>query len=382
LTDFARAIAVDSTGNVIVGETTYDFSHDHGLVLKLAPDGRELWRLPIATSFDDFVGGVGVDASDNVFVAGQTGGALGGNVNLGGTDAFLMKVDPSGSVEWVREWGTNQVEEVNAVAVDSLVQRVYVAGDTGGNIDGNSHPAGFNPFVTQFDFGGNLHWNSEFGSNAFDTIYGAKAVDDFVYVAGFTDGVITGTVSSGSSDVFAAKINSNGGTLWLRQYGSALADDAFDIAIDPSDSVFVVGETMGSLDGNVAAGSYDAFVTRFDLSGNRSWTRQFGTSGDEIGSTIAVDAGKNLDLVGLTSGSPGSGLDTFVLQLDSSGTAVRWSDEFSFNGAEEIPKQVSVDQRSNLFVVGQTYGSLDGAPRLGGNSDVFVMKFDKNGVKQ
>ena len=58
-----------------------------------------------------------------------------------------------------------------------------------------------------------------------------------------------------------------------------------------TDGIYVAGVTLRALPGQCAAGSSDAFVTRFDMDGKELWTRQFGTLGYEDVAGIAVDAG-------------------------------------------------------------------------------------------
>lgn len=50
--------------------------------------------------------------------------------------------------------------------------------------------------------------------------------------------------------------------------------------------------TAGTFPGQTMVGGlFDAFLTKFDLSGNLIWTRQFGTTADDIGYGVAVGSG-------------------------------------------------------------------------------------------
>jgi hypothetical protein len=54
--------------------------------------------------------------------------------------------------------------------------------------------------------------------------------------------------------------------------------------------VYVVGNASGALPGQTySGGSYDAFIRKYDLGGTELWTRQFGTSGFDNASGVAVD---------------------------------------------------------------------------------------------
>ena len=52
-------------------------------------------KLQIRSPFDDYGNAVTVDASGNVYIAGHIGEALSGQTYLGGTDAFVQKLDSS-----------------------------------------------------------------------------------------------------------------------------------------------------------------------------------------------------------------------------------------------------------------------------------------------
>jgi hypothetical protein len=77
----------------------------------------------------------------------------------------------------------------------------------------------------------------------------------------------------GGTDAFLMQFDGNSGaTLWTRQFGTVGNDRAFGVAIDKNragDVHHVVGETFGSMDGNLNLGGYDAFSAQFDQFGNR-----------------------------------------------------------------------------------------------------------------
>ena len=74
-------------------------------VMKLNSDGNIVWVTQLGNtttaaggnnSGDDYCRGVAVDGGGNVYCAGNTDGGL-GEVNGGGTDAFVMKLNSDGT---------------------------------------------------------------------------------------------------------------------------------------------------------------------------------------------------------------------------------------------------------------------------------------------
>ena len=60
------------------------------------------------------------------YVAGFTDGTLPGQTALGGSDAFVMKLNGSGDRVWTRQTGTPGSDE--AIAVAATAKGVYLAG--------------------------------------------------------------------------------------------------------------------------------------------------------------------------------------------------------------------------------------------------------------
>jgi hypothetical protein len=66
--------------------------------------------------------------------------------------------------------------------------------------------------------------------------------------------------------------------LWTREIGTSSADQANAIATDSAGNIFVTGVTYGSLDGNPNLGEGDLFVAKLDAQGATLWMRQLGST--------------------------------------------------------------------------------------------------------
>ena len=86
--------------------------------------------------------------------------------------------------------------------------------------------------------------------------------------------------------------------------GTAVGDPASDegngVAVDSSDNIYVSGWTRGKLD--TYAGGDDAIVIKYNSSGTKQWTRQFGSNSSDIGAGVTVDSSGNIYMTGNTSG--------------------------------------------------------------------------------
>src|SRR3989454_283435 len=226
------------------------------------------------------------DAS-GVYVAGLTWDALPGQTSAGSGDAFLRKYDASGNVLWTRQFGSSDFDQADNVAVDA--SGAYVAGVTAGAFPGQTSAGSADAFVIKYDTSGNVLWTRQFGSSSYDLAWGMALDASGAYVAGRTGGA-SGYEPDPSDDAFVRKYDASGNLLWAAQFGSSAADWANWIAVDAS-GAYVAGVTFGgTLPGQTSAGSDDGFVRKYDASGNVVWTRQFGTSADDQAYAIAVDA--------------------------------------------------------------------------------------------
>ena len=171
-----------------------------------------------------------------------------------------------------------QLDFTTGIALDREGS-VYVSGYEIANDDGVTSNAGDATYlVIKIDSSANLLWHTYvFGGRGGNS--GVKgqglAVDSMkdVYLVGYTSVALDGSVYLGETDAFIMQLDGDtGARLWTRQFGTSGYDRAFGIAIDrnrPDMTIYVAGETVGSLDGNTNQGGYDAFLVRYDQFGIR-----------------------------------------------------------------------------------------------------------------
>lgn len=224
-------------------------------------------------------------------------------------------------------------------------------------------------------------WLRQFGSADTDTAAAAAATGGNVAVAGSTSGGLGGYANAGLDDVFIARFGALGTSLWVRQLGTSAIDNGYGVAADSVGNVLVTGRTYGALPGEVTLGGADAFLAKVDVQGNLLWVRQFGTSAADEGHGVAADGDGNVFVVGNTAGTlPGqfsAGLaDVFVVKFDGQGNLL-WARQFG-SGNGDFANDVAVDADGNAFLAGATYAALPGQVSAGG-ADAFAAKVDAQG---
>ena len=363
--------AKDVAGNSLASNYAWSFT--------TRPFTRQL-----GTAASDAGAGVATDANGNVYVAGYTGGALDGQTSTGSVDLFVVKYDSKGVKQWTRQMGTAWDDFGYSVATDAN-GNVYVAGYTGGVLDGLSSAGGIDMFVVKYDTNGIKQWTRQMGTAWDDFGYSvATDTNGNVYVAGSTGGALDGQTTAGGWDAFIIKYDTDGVKQWARQLGTATNDGGNNIATDASGNVYVAGNTDGALDGQASAGGYDVFVAKYDTNGVKQWTRQLGTVTTDYGYGLATDANGGIFVSGSTfdsldSQTPFGNGDLFVVKYDTSGVK-QWARQLG-TATSDYGRSVATDTSGNIYVTGFTDGALDGQASAGGN-DVFVVKYDSNGNKK
>jgi hypothetical protein len=345
--------------------------------------GNQVWARQFGGTGDEFIWTVASDLDGGAVLAGYTESDLAGF--NGWRDAFAARYDASGTQLWVRQFGTVRSD----IARDIILWRdpataqsgLYITGNTAGDLAGPN--AGSNDvFLAALHPGtGSTLWSRQFGSDLSELGRGL-ALDTTtqppgVYIVGDTYGALPGGGgSAGGLDIFLTRFDSAGNQLWTRQFGSSAADFGFAIAEDGVGGVFVAGATAGDL-AAPNAGSYDAWIARYDSSGNRLWIHQFGTpQWDEV-FTLTSDGAGGVYAAGGTEGSlgrpnPGAS-DAFIARFDHSG-AMQWLTQFG-TGSPDGAVSLARRPAGGAFVAGYTDGALGGPGS--GSRDGFVARFDR-----
>jgi hypothetical protein len=204
-----------------------------------------------------------------------------------------------------------------------------------------------------------------------------------------------------AADSFVARLNPAGSGLdYLRNFGGSGEDYAYAIALDAGDNAYVAGGT-GSTDFPLVHAMQstpttygDAFVAKFDNSGNFVYSTFLGGNSLDTANGIAVRDGSAY-VVGQTYSSDfplvnplksvlaQGDTDAFVAKFDGSGSALVFS-TYLGGSSEDLATGVAVGLLGSAFITGSTTSSdfpvLAGAQNTnGGGRDAFVTQLTPDG---
>ena len=196
-----------------------------------------------------------------MLVAGWTTGNLSGTGTATGTDdGFVRRYSPEGGVRWTSQFGVAGVlTRATSVAV-SPAGDVYVAGRTLGALGGQTLLGTQDGFLRAYTYDGGYRWTRLDGSATGISLTGATAVTvnsaGNVDVAGSTDGALAGcTVANpctllGATDAYVRQYTRGASVLWTRQIGTAAPDpdsitQGMALAATRGTALFMGGVTTG-----------------------------------------------------------------------------------------------------------------------------------------
>ncbi|MFN2260514.1 MAG: T9SS type A sorting domain-containing protein [Psychroflexus sp.] len=367
--DINSAIIVDNNDNVYITKSNSNVNGNVilGSLSKFSPEGELLWT----TEPYGMTNGLAIDQNGDIIISGYThllsgiatNGAFQENFGGGNKDVFLMKFSPEGN----RIWGT------------------YFGG-TGDE----------NPFGSQYYMGleitpnNNIIWTSRMESSQIGT---------------------TGTFQPQieGAEYAISKFSNDGQRIWTTYYGTGevSSHNIAGLKVDES-GIYVTGkvenndvsntyfDTSGNY--NFESQSEEIYVSKFDLTGNRIWSRYIQGNGQSFATRYALALKDNYIYLTFKTTSTDFGTEgtTFpniadgnnpgvLIKLDLDGN-INWSTYLPDNYYSHnlnIPN-VYTNDSDGIYIKGSTIAVDDGilgmySPEINGVLKFYVMKFNDEG---
>ena len=372
---------------------------------------------------------IAVDPAGSAYVAGLAGstnfpppGPIQPGGTGGGADAFVLKLDPSGTgLVYATYLGGSGWDEAFGIAVDAQ-GAAYLAGYTNSTNFPTAGPTAtvygggfFDGFVSKIDPSGSVLLLSRYlGGSGYDATF-AVAVDahEAPYLTGWTlstnfpttPAPILQAANGGARDAYVTKLDSSTFDLVYSTYlGGSAWEAGWGIAVDVDGFAYVTGDTdstnfpvvLPALQPTFAGGGLDAFVAKLDPIGSKlAYSTYLGGSGTDTPRALVVDGGRRAYVTGFT-GSPnfpvklpvtsafgGGSYDAFVTELSAKGTSLVYS---RYLGGSGNDLGYGIALWDNMaYVTGQTSSTdfpLQSPVQaaLGGTEDAFVTRLSSSGA--
>lgn len=365
------AVGIFGTADGDCKDASRSWSSTKSMIFKVGPTGDVEWR--------NFLGG-----DDRVKFDAVTRLAGGGYIAVGQTKASELGVKPAnatvglivkytegGKQEWVKLVTGSKNEYFSAVS--ATPDGGFVIGGKAESSDGDFaglKPDSIKAVLIKYTAAGDPLWKRALAGTMHSNVEGIsvnKNGDIFATcITKSDDGDFAGIGGRGDFDSLVVKYDKNGNFQWINSFSGNGPDELTAVAVSPDGGCVIGGRyaieggrTDGSFEPYHNAGSYDAFLVKYNADGTIGWTRSIaGFKNEQVTGIAAVNGG--YVVVGMTDSDnrdfaqlPPRGLqDGFAWLVNEKGDLVTVLPLAGSN--EDVPRAVSSFDGIRVHIVGGT----------------------------
>ena len=184
-----------------------------------------------------------------------------------------------------------------------------------------------------------------------------------------------------TNDIFIVKYNESGEMLWAKSIGGSDDDFGKSIAADKAGNLYITGGYASrkivfgkdTLTNAGQAGTNDAYLAKYNSSGELVWVKSIGGTHDDKADCITVDKDANVYIIGsFGSGKlifqkgdtlknkndpSGSSTDIFIAKYNAAGKLI-WTRGINGNGnTNDYGYGITTDRNNNVIVTGGSYSN-------------------------
>jgi hypothetical protein len=257
-------IAVQSESND--GDVTGNHGENDFWILKVDAQGNIQWEKCFGGSKDDIPYSILVTDDRGFIIAGSSesnDGDLTGN--HGKEDAWIVKLDSLGNIEWQKNLGGSEMDEARDIQ-ETSDGNFIIAGmtqSTDGDVTKKNKNADF--WIVKLDYQGNIIGQNTFDKEDGDAAFSIQETADGGFiVAGETWSIAwAGTESSGNTDFWVIKVDAQLNLEWQKTLGGRRNDYAQSVLVTSDGGYIIIGASESN-DGDVTGnhGSRDFWLVK------------------------------------------------------------------------------------------------------------------------
>ncbi|GAB2628777.1 hypothetical protein GCM10027035_23330 [Emticicia sediminis] len=323
---------------------------------------NKVWDYTLGGERDDNLGGVAVTTDGGYVVAGTTA-SMGGDVTNfrgGQKDGLVIKFNEFGNSVWKRAYGGTNSDFIQQIKQTSDGGFIFVGFTGSSDVDLASANSDVykHGWVTKLNSIGEIQWTQKYG--VWRPNYGyyyQEFLNDIIEVDG-------GYVMVGSIDNYFGirKIDLNGNELWVKLLGSDNGSNvANSIDKDAQGNLFVVGTGVNFQSG-FRGGSTDIFFAKLSSNGTLLNSSYFGGNNGDYANKIRCTPDGGAILVGSSASTQGDiytnyGLEDICILKISGNAALEWGQSY---GSSSTDRAYDVIVQSDGYLVSGFFNNNDG----------------------
>ena len=207
-----------------------------------------------------------------------------------------------------------------------------------------------------------------------------------------------GLTGTGNCEFFLTKFDELGNALWSKKGGGSLTDRGYGVVVDNTGNLVVAGHYYGTATFDTvtrtSAGNLDAFIAKYDTSGNIMWFHDGKDAAQSSVRGLAYDNNGNTLITGYYGSSTGTTItldnvvlttagqrDIFAAKYNADGI-IQWGISAGGVNSSEEGKAIACDVNGNIYLTGMFkdtayFGNITLFGN--GNTDIFIAKYNPQG---
>lgn len=324
-----------SSSGVTGNKTSTNYGAVDGWVVKTDGNGSKVWEQSYGGTSSDAMLRIHQTTDGGYLLTGYSNSGISGNKTnptYGGFDYWVVKIDAGGNKLWDKSFGgsTNETLYTSLLTSDGscILCGTSISG-VSGNKTGPNY-GGTDAWIVKIDPAGNKLWDKSFGGSANETINILKHTADGGYIlGGQSESGVSGNKTSagyGGIDFWVVKIDGNGNKVWDKSFGTT-GDDYLNCLEQDGDGGYLLGGgAVVGISGNktnAGIGLIDYWVVKIDANGNKLWERTFGRQGYDNLNGMQPTSDGGYILAGHSAfGSDYGPYDYYLVRIDSLGNKI------------------------------------------------------------
>lgn len=285
---------------------------DQPSLAQLKTPPRIEWQRSLGGSKDEIARSVQQTRDGGYIVAGYSNSF---NVDLDSVnyhddDYWVVKLSLLGMIEWKGLYGGNRQDVAGSILEtrDGYIIAGYSGSD---DVDVKDHNEADDIWIVKLGGDSAIKWSMSLGGSSNDHSYSVRPTFDGGYIivgtSSSTDSMIVD--NHGSSDYWVVKLDSNSASEWSRSFGGSASDFGSSIQ-QTSDSGYIIAGESNSNDGNITGHHGERDISDYGIiklskDGSIDWQRSLGGTEHDGATDIRQTADGGYIVVGFSGSTDG-----------------------------------------------------------------------------
>lgn len=398
--DYPRNALVTSDGGYILFGNTQsndgDVTNNHGgsdlWIVKMSGSGTLQWQKTLGGSGNEYGESIR-ETADGYIIVGYTysnNGDVVGHHGGGNPDAWIVKLNTSGVIQWQKTLGTTDLETGRNIIATADGGYIVVAEKSVTIVQGPTTYSTTQYWIIKLDATGTVQWEKVYGGIGNSKPYDVLQTDDGGYVViGETSAhdrdVVGNHAPLESVDIWMLKLTPTGEISWQKCYGGSLYERGFRI-IKTNDGGYIIAGDSDSSNGDLTEnkGYDDIWILKINNIGTIEWQKVFGGTTTDFVFDIFQTADSGYIFTGYTDSIDGDVVgnhgdcDAWVVKINSTGT-ILWQKTL---GGSLCDSAFNIKPTSDggFFMAGYNSSNDGNATQNHGSRDFWAVKLSQENL--